>query len=85
MSVIIIPKRNPPTLFPNKKAAISYLRHSGKDVSNYDVMYLYPEMVRRCFPPSYKRTHQKAALAYYHRNLYKINEQRRVDATKNKE
>lgn len=78
MSVIIIPKNKPLIQFPDKKSATDYLKATGKNLDQYDIMYLYPEMSRRNFPPSFKTAHRKASRAYYQRNKERINAEKRA-------
>lgn len=84
MPVIIIPKNKSLPQFPTKKSAENYLIAMGKDPKNYDIKYIYDEMTRSNYPPSYQKLHRKAAMEYYLRNKERINAQKREDYKRGK-
>jgi hypothetical protein len=84
MAVVIIPKNKPLIQFPDKKSATDYLIAMGKKPENFDMFYIYTDMARRCYPPSYKELHKKAARAWYERNKAKVNKEKRNQYKENK-
>lgn len=84
MAVVIIPKNKPLIQFPDKKSAEDYLIALGKKPSNYDLFYIYTDMARKQYPPSYKNSHRKAARDWYHRNKERINKDKRIQYKENK-
>lgn len=70
--------------FPDKKSAETYLIATKKDPKQYDIMYIYADMSRRQYPPSYTKLHNKAARDYYQRHKAMINKRRREEYAEKK-
>lgn len=79
MAVVIIPKNKPLIQFPDKKSAMDYIKATGKNPGNFDLYYIYTQMARRNYPPSYDELHKKATRNWYLRNKERINKEKRAE------